>query len=85
MVTLGPDSFSFALRYLVGFTGSVSWPTVSIVIPPVAVLVVLAGLVSVRILLLAVPVNLPDLLVYVVRVGFEAFTACPVFAFAVQL
>ena len=81
----GTLAFAFAFRYLVSLTRGVSWPTVSIVIPPVTIFVVFAGLVTIWIFFFAFPVNLADLLVYVIRISFEAFTACPIFALAVQL
>ena len=65
-VTLrGAFTLAFAFGYLIGLTRGVSWPTVPVKAPPVAVLVVLAGLVSIWVLLLAVAFNLADLLVYV--------------------
>ena len=66
LVTLGSTSFSFAFRYLIRLTRGVSWPTVSIVIPPVTIFVVFAGLVTIWIFFFAFPVNLADLLVYVI-------------------
>ena len=88
LVALGTSAFTFALAfgYFVSLASvsCVGRPEVTVGAPPVAVLVVVAFYVTVRILLITSSVNAADFLVYVTRVGIETFTARSS-QFAVQL
>ena len=66
------------------FTGAVSRPAVAVEVPPVPVLVVVALLVTVRVLLFT-SINSSDFLAHVSRIGVKTFTTGPVLALPVKL
>ena len=82
----GALAFAFAFGYLIRLAvRNVCWPKIAVVTPPIAVFVVVAFHVTVRVLILFTAVDAGDLLVHVRRVSIEAFTSGPIFAFTVQL
>ena len=89
VVALRAGTFTFALAFCyfvsLASAGYVGRPEVAVGAPPVAVLVVVALNVTVRVLLLTSAVDAANLLVYVTRICIETFAARPVLALAVQL
>ena len=81
----GAFALTLPFGYLVSFAGTVSWPEIAVVAPPIAVLVEVTLNVTVWILILAVTIDAADLLVCVTGIGVEAFAARPILTFAVQL
>ena len=86
-IALRAVTFTLTFGHLVSFSsiGYICWPEVAVRAPPIAVLVVVAFYVTVRVLLFTSSVDAPDLLVDVTGIRIETFTASPVFALAVQL
>ena len=83
----GPLAFALAFGHFVSFASvsGLGRPEVAVIAPPIAVLVEVALNVTVWILLLAVTVDAADLLVDVIGISIETFTARPILALAVQL
>ena len=82
-VTL-PLAFAFGYFVNLASVSYVGRPEVAVDAPPVPVIVVTAVLVLVRVLFLTSSVHSSDLLVYVIRVGVEAFAGCPILTHAVK-